>query len=43
MLGFPGKPQVLRWQALQSGIHRAAGYRLTVDPGQLAFLIKSKI
>jgi hypothetical protein len=43
MLGFPEKPAVFRWKALQSGIHPAAGSCLTVDPGQRDFLIKSKI
>jgi hypothetical protein len=43
MLGFPGKPQVLRWKALQSGSTAPLGACRAVDPGQLAFLVKSEI
>lgn len=43
MLGFPEEPQVLRWKALQSGIHLSAGAGGTVGPGELDFLTKSEI
>jgi hypothetical protein len=43
MLGFPGKPQVLRWKAFSPGSTAPLDSCLPVDPGQLAFLIKSKI
>jgi hypothetical protein len=43
MLGFPGKPQVLRWKAFSPGSTEPLDIWLTVDPGQLDFLIKSEI
>jgi hypothetical protein len=43
MLGFPGKPQLFRWKALQSGSTAPLDSFGTMDPGQLDFLIKSEI
>jgi len=43
MLGFPGKPQVFRWKAFSPGSTSPLDICLTVDPGQLDFLVKSEI
>jgi hypothetical protein len=43
MLGFPGKSQIFRWKAFSPGSTMPPDACLTVDPGQLDFLIKSEI